>query len=562
MNSLLKIRFLFFTLPALLLACGENILTPSKEQIAGLHLKTGQIISCGPPGKEFGTVNFEITGNEKVKEDFNIAIALLHSFEYDESEKVFAKIIDESPDCSMAYWGVALCNFHPLWEPPSEASLKKGAKAIEMANSISKKSKRESDYINAVSAYYRDWNNTDPHTRSIHFEKAMENLRNKYVDDKEASIFYALALDASADPKDQSYSNQKKAGSILNALYEANPNHPGIIHYIIHNYDYPGIAKFALTAARRYADVAPSSAHALHMPSHIFTRLGLWDECIQSNLKSVAAAKCYAESAGIKGHWDEELHGLDYLVYAYLQKGDNTAAREQLKYIESINEVYPVNFKCAYTFAAIPSRIALENNNWSEAVELQLVPINFPWNQFPWQESIIHFARLLGAVHTGEFLAAQSQLKKLNDLHDVLQSQKDVYKSNQVAIQIKAGEAWIAFMKNNKTEALNLMNVAANMEDSTSKHPVTPGEVLPARELYADMLLKMKQNENALQAYENVLQKSPNRFKSLYGAGVAAERSGNIEKAIFYYKQLLSVSNSHSNRPELIVASSFLKRHE
>jgi len=563
MNSFLKKYSLIFFAGMIIVACGGNNTTPSKELISELHLKSGKLISCGPPEKEFGIVDFEMTCDEKMKNDFNVAIELLHSFEYDESEKVFAKIIDESPDCAMAYWGVAMCNFHPLWEPPTEADLKKGAEAVEIAKSITGKSERESEYINAVAAYYKDWNKKiAPQQRALNFEKAMEQLYKKYPDDKEAAIFYALALDAEAKPTDKSYANQKKAGDILNALYTAEPNHPGIIHYIIHTYDYPGIADLGLLAAKRYAQVAPSSAHALHMPSHIFTRLGLWDDCIKSNTESVDAAECYAESAGIKGHWDEELHGLDYLVYAYLQKGDNKSAGEQLKYIESINEVYPVNFKGAYTFAAAPSRLALENKNWNEAATLQLHPANFPWNKFPWQEAIIHFARLLGNVHTKNIEAAQSELTKLNQLHDTLEKQKESYNANQVAIQIKASEAWIKFAGGETTEALNLMKLAANMEDSTSKHPVTPGEVLPARELYADMLLETKQNENALQEYEAVLQKSPNRFNSLYGAGVAAERLNNTEKAVLYYKQLLAIADSNSDRPELVAAKKSLKNHE
>ena len=561
MNSFRQDLILLFFIAMSMPACQGTNSSTSQELISELNLKRGQIISCGSPDKEFGSVDFEITGSEKVKNDFNVAMELLHSFEYDEAEKAFAKIIDESPDCAMAYWGVAMCSFHPLWEPPTDADLKKGESAVEIANSISQKSKLESGYINAVGAYYKNWNKTDPHTRNINFEKAMEQLRNTYPDNKEAAIFFALSLDAAADPTDKTYSNQKKAGEILNALYKSEPNHPGIIHYIIHTYDYPGIANLGLAAAKNYAQVAPSSAHALHMPSHIFTRLGLWDDCIQSNIQSVAAAKCYAESAGINGHWDEELHGLDYLVYAYLQKGDDNSAREQLKYIETINEVYPVDFKCAYTFAAVPSRVALENKNWQEAAGLQLHPANFPWQKFPWQEAIIHFARLLGAVHTQKIEAAQFELSKLNQLHDTLQKQKEIYKSNQVAIQIKAGEAWIKFATGNKTEALNSMMTAADMEDSTSKHPVTPGEVLPARELYADMLLEAKQNANALQAFEEVLQKSPNRFNSLYGAAIAAERSVNIKKAFVYFKQLTSIADPNSNRYELSAARSFLVKH-
>jgi tetratricopeptide (TPR) repeat protein len=560
MNSL-KACWVLLLSSAVMIACNENPSVPSKELIGDLQLKSGKVISCGPPGKEFGTVNFEMSCSKKVQNDFNVAVELLHSFEYDEAEKMFAKIIDESPGCAMAYWGIAMCSYHPLWEPPTEADLKKGFKAVAIAKTIKAKSERESDFINAIAAYYQDWSNTIPRMRSLKFEKAMEQLHNKYPDDTEAAIFYALALDAAADETDKSYTNQKKAGAILDALYKEQPNHPGIIHYIIHTYDYPVIAKLALPAAKRYARVAPSSAHALHMPSHIFTRLGMWDDCIQSNLNSVASAKCYAESAGIKGHWDEELHGLDYLVYAYLQKGDNTAVKEQLKYIETINEVYPINFKVAYTFAASPSRAALENKNWQQAAGLSLHPANFPWQKFPWQESIVHFARLLGAAYTDDASAAQSELVKLHALYDTLQKQKDLYKSKQVAIQIKAGEAWILFMKDKKGDALNFMKTAADMEDSTSKHPVTPGEVLPARELYADMLLQMQQNENALLAYEEVLQKSPNRFNSLYGAGVAAEKSGKIKKATFYYQQLSLIAHPNSNRPEISVARTFLGRH-
>ncbi|MBS1600259.1 MAG: tetratricopeptide repeat protein [Bacteroidetes bacterium] len=550
--------FYFFSLPVLV-SCNSGNKAPSKEAISEVNLKRGEIISCGATDKQFGSVDFEMSCGEKIKKDFNLAVELLHSFEYDESEKVFAKIIDENPECAMAYWGVAMCNFHALWTPPTEAELAKGNKAIEIANTISKKTARESDYINAIAIFYKDWNSIDHHTRCVKYEKAMEKIYNNYPNDKEAAIFYALALDASANPNDKSYVNQKKAASILTALNPAEPDHPGIIHYIIHTYDYPGLAELALPAAKKYAAVAPSSAHALHMPSHIFTRLGLWDECIQSNLASVASAKCYAEQAGIKGHWDEELHGLDYLVYAYLQKGENRLAKESLNYLDTINEVYPVNFKVAYAFAAIPSRFFLENKNWNGAANIQIHPSNFPWKKFPWQESIVHFARLLGAAHLGNMKEAGIELSILKQLRDTLAQQKDSYKTQQVSIQVKAGEAWIQFYGGSKTEALTLMKLAADSEDSTEKHPVTPGEVLPARELLADMLLESKQYENALQSYEAVLKKSPNRFNSLYGAGFAAEKSGNKEKAIYFYKQLLAIANTGNiERPEIGYAKKFL----
>lgn len=552
-----------FLLVVILLSCKNHISSGSKEAISQLHLKRGKIISCGPPDAQFGKVDFDMTCDAKAKKDFNLAVELLHSFEYEEAEKVFANVIDEAPDCAMAYWGVAMCNFHPLWNPPAIAELQKGSKAIAIANAITEKSDRETGYINAIGLFYKDWDKADHHTRCVYFEKAMEQLHNKYPDDKEASIFYALALDAAASSTDKTYVNQKKAGDILNALYKAEPNHPGIIHYIIHTYDYPGLAQLALPAARRYAQVAPSSAHALHMPSHIFTRLGLWDEAIQSNLQSVAAAQCYAEQADIPGHWDEELHGLDYLVYAYLQKGDNKKAKEQVAYVNTIKAVYPANFKIAYAFAAIPSRYVLENKKWKEAASLEVPARNFSWTDFPWQEAIVHFTRLLGAAHIGNLNEVKSELTKLNLLRDVLAKQQDDYKTKEIDIQMKAGEAWIQFEWGNKTKALQIMQLAADMEDSTGKHPVTPGEVVPARELLGDMLLQTNQNEKALQAYEAVLTKSPKRFNSLYNAGIAAEKSGNNQKAISYFKQLMNiVDGANTDRPEMSIALSFLKIHQ
>jgi hypothetical protein len=296
---------------------------------------------------------------------------------------MFAKIIDRSPDCAMAYWGVAMSNFHTLWSPPTQSELQKGAKAVELARSINNKTKRESDYIEALAKFFENAGQTDYHSRLLGFENGMEKLYQTYPDDIEAAVFYALALDAAADPTDKTYSKQKKAFSILNPIFQKEPLHPGIAHYIIHNCDYPALAELALPAARKYASIAPASAHAQHMPSHIFTRLGLWDECIQSNLISVSSAQCYALKAKIKGHWDEELHGMDYLVYAYLQKGDDEHARQQLDYLHTIHEVDGVNFKTAYAFAAIPARYAVERKMWKEAAALSLYPKTFPGKSFP-----------------------------------------------------------------------------------------------------------------------------------------------------------------------------------
>lgn len=556
----ISIGFFYILSAIAILSCNNHDSTPSRELIKQLNLKKGDIILCGPVDAQFGSVDFEMTCDEKAKKDFNLAIELLHSFEYDESEKVFAKIIDETPGCAMAYWGVAMCNFHALWTPPTEGELIKGTEAVSIAKSIASKSERESAYIDAIGLFYKDWNTTDHQTRCVRFEKAMEKIHTSYPDDMEAAIFYALSLDAAADPKDKTYAKQKKAGTILEALYKKEPNHPGIIHYIIHTYDYPELAALALPAARRYAEVAPSSAHALHMPSHIFTRLGLWDDCINSNLKSIEAAECYARQADIPGHWDEELHGLDYLVYAYLQKGEDSLAEKRVAHVQTINEVHPVNFKVAYAFAAIPCRYVLESRKWKEAASLNVGHADFPWNQFPWQEAIIHFTRLLGAVNIANLNNANYELTRLSQLHDALEKQKDAYKSMEVAIQIKTGEAWIQLASGKKKDAVSAMKLAADMEDSRGKHPVTPGEVLPARELLGDMFLQMNENNNALQAYEAVLVKCPNRFNSLYGAAKAAEKKGDEQMALYYYKRLSAITNSaNTDRQELAGIRKYLE---
>jgi hypothetical protein len=552
-----------FFIMLLLASCSNNHRAPSDSELKILSLKRGGIVSCGPPDKEFGSVGFETSLSGKAREDFELAIALLHSFEYDEAEKMFASVIDEEPQTAMAYWGVAMSNYHPLWSPPNQQELEKGSKAVAIAQSVKEKSKREAAYIDAIASFYKDWQNTDHRTRTIRFEKAMEKVYTQFSNDKEAAIFYALALTASADPADKTFQNQKKAGSILNTLYADQPNHPGIVHYIIHAYDSPELAELALKAARKYASVAPSSAHALHMPSHIFTRLGLWDECIRSNLASVSSAQCYAKQTGIKGHWDEELHGLDYLVYSYLQKGDNQSAKQQVDYVKTISEVSPVNFKVAYAFAAIPSRYFLENKMWKDAAGLTIHHANLQWEDYPWQKAIIHFTRLMGLVNTSKIDLAKTELNELNRLYNKLLEQKDSYKANQVQIQIKTAEAWIRFKEGKKDEALQLMNSAADMEDGTEKHPVTPGQVIPAREFLAEMLLQMNLPEKALTAYEADLKKNRNRFNGLYGAAIAAEKSGSIEKANQYYKQLNGIAGSpNASRKELEKVKLYLKENK
>lgn len=535
------------------LAACHHPQAPSKARILELDLRRGTLISCGPAEMEFGTIKFEISGNRKAKEAFVLGLKMLHSFEYEEAEKVFAAIIDESPDCAMAYWGIAMSNFHPLWAPPSKTELIKGSKAIDIAKSLETASPQENAYISASATFYKDADKLDHRKRCLNYEKAWEQVHNTYPSDQEAAIFYALALNAAADPTDKSYQKQKRAGAILQSLAGGYPNHPGITHYLIHAYDVPGLAQLALPAARKYAAIAPSSAHALHMPSHIFTRLGLWDEDIQSNLASVSSAQCYAQQTGL-AHWDEEMHGLDYLVYALLQKGDNQKVKQQLEYVNNIKEVKPANFKVAYAFATIPSRYVIENKLWEQAADLGFHKANFKWEDFIWQKAIVHFARLLGNIHTNRQEAAEDELKHLMIIHDSLITQKDAYKATQVQVQAMAGEAWILFRSGKKQTALKMMKDAADLEDKTEKHPVSPCEVIPARELLGEMQMELRDYAGALQSYEQNLQKNPNRFNGLFNAAQAAEKAGNSSKAKDYFKQLISIAVPDSDRKELIIA--------
>jgi tetratricopeptide (TPR) repeat protein len=517
-----------------------------------LNLKKGKLIACGP-AQELGTLQFAIDAPASVQSSFMLGLKLLHSFEYNEAEKVFAGIIDQYPACAMAYWGVAMSNFHPLWAPPSKEELVKGSMAIAMARSLKPASKKEADYIESIAAYYENWEQTPHKARCLRFEKAMETLHTSDPADKEAAVLYALSLNAAADPSDKNFVKQKKAGQILQTLSPTAADHPGITHYLIHAYDVPELASMALPAAKKYASIAPASAHALHMPSHIFTRLGLWDEAIQSNLASVSSAQCYAEQTGIK-HWDEELHGLDYLMYAYLQKGDSINAKKQLDYLLSIKEVEPANFKVAYAFAAIPARYYLENRQWAQAASLAFPKANFSWDKFTWQKAIIHFTRLMGAAHTGQTKIAEQELVEMKRIRDTLAAQGDEYKAQQVSIQIASGEAWMQLRSGNKQQALQRMREATDIEAKTEKHPVTPAEVLPAAELLGDMLMELKDYPAALEAFEQNLKRHPNRFNALYGAALAASKTGNMTKAKTYSEQLLKIANANSSRPELLFA--------
>ena len=522
-----------------------------------VNLLRGELLLCS--SEQFGEVSFAVDCSDNVQETFDLALSLLHSFEYDEAEKSFVKVIDEDPGCAMAYWGVAMSNFHSLWNQSGTEFLEKGATVLKIARGL-EKTERAADYINAISVFFKDWQTVDRRTRISLFEKQMENVYKKYVDDKEAAIFYALALRASADPADKSYKNQRKSGKILESLFPDQPNHPGIAHYIIHNYDYPELAELALPTARRYAQIAPSSAHAQHMPSHIFTRLGLWQESIQSNLRSTEAALCYSTSVDTASHWVEELHGMDYLVYAYLQTGETEKATEQLEYLKNVKKVFGSNFAISYATAAIPARIVLETRQWQEAANLKLPDsIQIDWQKFPWQKSLVHFTRAMGSSRLGDIKSAEKELGFLQSHQKELLKNNDLYYANQLMIQIKITQAWINLAKKQNQNAILLMKEAVVMENNTTKHPVTPGEVLPAGELLGDLFLAMNKYDQALKAYEDDMNKHPNRFNGFYGAAVAARGVNNYKKAKEYFEELIKLTGtSDCERIELKEAKDFV----
>ena len=510
---------------------------------------------------KIGKVNSVVSCSPEAQRQFNEAVAWLHSFEYGESERVFEETAKTDPQCAMAQWGIAMSQYHQLWAPPNRAELEKGARAVQKAKTLGTKTQRERDYIHAIAEFYEDWERSNHPARAARYELAMEQVYKRYPRDLEGGVFYALALNASAlaaTPMDKNYAKQKQAAVILNRVLRLQPNHPGVTHYLIHSYDYPALASLALAAARSYARIAPSSAHALHMPSHIFTRLGLWSEDIATNIRSENAAKDYARRSNLAGTWDEQLHAMDYLAYAYLQQARDPEARAVLDELRAIRKTDPESFKCAYSFAAIPARWALERRDWKEASDLKIEPPNFPWARFQWAEAITHFARAIGAARSNDVTRARVEVEKLAEIQKQLTGAKDNYDwATQVEIQRRAAAAWLAKARGKSQEAMELMRSAADLEDSTEKHPVTPGAVLPARELLGDLLLELNRPGEALKEFERSLVISPNRFNGLYGAARSAELAGDRIKARRYYRKLVELS-SPGNRPALQHARDFL----
>jgi hypothetical protein len=502
-----------------------------------------------------GDVGFPVSCSAEAQQQFTRAVAILHSFWYEEAVKAFTAVAETDPDCAMAYWGVAMSNWYPLWYPPSEAALKAGSDAVAKAQSIGAKTDRERDYMEAIAIFYRDSDKLDNRTRSVAYEKAMEQVYLHYPDDREAGVFYALALNATALPTDKTYANQEKAAKILQRVFAEQPNHPGAAHYLIHSYDSAPLADLGLPAAICYSDIAPAVPHALHMPSHIFTRVGQWQQSIASNRASAEAGQNYAAKAFGPGVvWDQSLHAMDYLEYSYLQTGQDAEAKRVLDQLMSYQKATPSSLAAAYAIAAIPARYAVERQNWAEAAALSPPPITFPWDQFPSTAPMIIFARALGAAHTGDLAGAQAEIGKLQSARDALIQAKNTYWAGQVDVEVRSASAVLAQAQGRSDEALTLMRAAADLEDASDKHPVTPGSIMPARELLGDMLLEAGKPSQALVEYERSLNSAPNRFHGLAGAAAAAERAGDAAKAKLYREKLVQLATADSDRPELLAA--------
>jgi tetratricopeptide (TPR) repeat protein len=492
----------------------------------------------GAAPERLGTVSFPISCNANAQAQFTRAVALLHSFWYEEAEKAFVETAKADPACGIAWWGVAMSNYHEVWPSPySPAELACGIAAAANAESLGAKTPREKAYIDAIAAFYRDADKTDIIPRARAYEAAMERLTRQFPDDDEAAIFYGLALVAHgmSTPGDKTYAYQKKAAEIFNRLLVTHPDHPGIAHYLIHSFDYPSLAPLALNAAYAYAKIAPSSPHALHMPSHTFVRLGMWKETIDSNVSSANAAREHAALVHPGTMAFDTLHACDYLAYAYLQIGEDEKARQVTDELSAVKALDVENFAGYYALAAVPARFALERRRWADAAALQVRPANFPWDRYSYAEAVTWFARAVGAARSGDAAQARGDIEHLKPLRQKLLDQKNSYWANQVDIQIRAAEGWIARTEGRNDDAEASLRSAADLEDSTDKSPVTPGSILPAREMLGELLLETNQPQKALDAYERSLKDSPNRLNGLTGAARAAQLTGDREKARGYY---------------------------
>lgn len=500
--------------------------------------------------EQLGTVHFPVSCTPDAQKTFEKGVALLHSFWYEEAEKAFLDVEKQDPKCAMAYWGEAMSLWHQLWNRPDAATIKRASAELKKTDKVKAgTTDRERDYIQALKAFYSNSMKADHEARSRAYSAAMEKVYKKYPDDHEAAAFYALSLLASEPDNDTTFANRKQAGAILDKLFAEEPNHPGIAHYLIHTYDKPQLAQLGLPAARRYAQIAPAAPHALHMPSHIFARLGLWQDDINSNLASIAATRKATEMhMGGEGH---QFHAMDYLVYAYLQSGreaDALKVIEEVKAMPPMKDMYGTGYDPRlYALAAFPARYALELHHWTEAASL--TPVAYAQTG---DAAITYWARAIGAAHIGNVAQARTDIEHIDAIHKTLVDQKKKNFAEAVDQDRKEATAWLDHAEGRNDAAIAALRTIAEKEEASGDE--SDGGT-PAREMIADMLLEMKQPEQALAEYKTDLKFYPNRFNGLYGAAQAAEMAGQMSQATEYYTVLVKTcEGSTSERPELAKA--------
>ena len=516
-------------------------------------------------GNELGTIEFPVSCNEQATPIMERSLALLHHMTYSGAEAGFSNAIKADPDCALAYWGVAMTWIHPLWnDPPSEERLAQGLQFLNKAGDMVNKTDREAGYIASALAYYDGAAGRPEPESLVLFRDAWEQVYRNYPDDIEAAAFYSLALMGAADKTDQTLADYARAGMLVEEVLTKVPNHPAGHHYLIHAYDSPAFASQALTVARKYSELAPEVPHALHMPTHIFTRMGYWEDSIAMNVRSAAAAE---GSTGGEYTSSQMLHAQDYLVYAYLQKANEAGAREVETYAAGLAGPWDKNARgaAAYALAAIPARMALEKRDWAQAARLEArQPESFPWSDsFAAFEAISWFSRGLGAARDGQSGVATAAIAELERLRNILQESKQPYWVTQLNVQIKSVAGWNAYQQGDLEQGLQLMHEAASLENSTFKHPITPGEILPANELLGDMLLDSGDAAAALAAYQHSLNRSPSRFNSLFGAAMAADHSGDNDAAANYFAVLVAMTEgAEVDWPRLQMAREYVAGHK
>jgi tetratricopeptide (TPR) repeat protein len=511
------------------------------------------------PDRPLGSVHLSVSCEAAVQSRFDRAVALLHHMTYPEARKAFADVAAGDSGCAMAYWGIALTLFQPLWPTrPGPEDLEAGWEAVQRAKALAPPTDREQRYIAAAEAFFLEPDSADYWTRIQRWERAMEELHRAHPEDQDAAAFYALALLAIEPPTDRSGDHRERAARILLDLQRQEPTHPGAIHYLIHANDAPGRERESLDVVRGYASIAPDNPHALHMPTHVFVRLGSWEEVIDGNRSAAEAA--LEHRAGDRGQyvWDEYPHAVEYLVYAYLQRGEDSAAADALDRLRAIPNLEP-SFKTAFHSASIPARLSLERKAWAEAAALRPREPGFlDWDRFPWPEAVTWFARGIGSARLGNPVEARRAAERLRELRDRARSAGEELFARQIEVLRLEVSGWLSHVDGGDEEALRLLREAAELEATTPKHAVTPAPTLPADELLGDLLMEIGRPREALEAYERSLQKTPRRLNGLAGAGRAASAIGDRERAAAHYRELLEVTAQETDRSGVLEARRYL----